>query len=227
VIRGVLFDLDGVLADSERLHWEGYRRVLAEYGIDVGIEEYRRYWIAQDGGPEYACATYRLPMTADELRKRKSSHYHSLLRAGVRPLPGAREAVARLGTAVRLAVATNAWRNEVELILDQLGMTQQFAATVAREDYPNAKPAPDAYLAAARALGLERAECVVVEDTQRGARAAAAAGIRAIAVPNDLTYDHDFTGCVRRLDNLDQLTVELLGEIGNETEGGRHGDRDR
>jgi len=213
VIRGVLFDLDGVLVDSERLHWEGYRRVLAEYGIDVGLEEYRRHWIAQDGGPEYACATYCLPITPAELRARKSLHYHDLLRAGVQALPGAREALVRLGGAVRLAVATNAWRLEVELILGQLGMGAHFAATIAREDYPHAKPAPDAYLAAACALGLAPAECVVVEDTQRGTRAAAAAGIRAIAVPNDLTYDHDFTGCARRLASLDELTVALLAGL--------------
>ena len=61
----MLFDLDGVLADTEPLHWTAYREVLLELGVDVGIEEYRRRFISHGGGPEYACEAYRLPLTAD------------------------------------------------------------------------------------------------------------------------------------------------------------------
>ena len=67
MLRAVLFDLDGVLADTERLHWAAYAEVLRGYGVEVGIEEYRRHFIARGGGPEYACRTYRLPLTPDEL----------------------------------------------------------------------------------------------------------------------------------------------------------------
>ncbi|TMB03515.1 MAG: HAD family phosphatase, partial [Deltaproteobacteria bacterium] len=62
MIRAVLFDLDGVLTDTERLHWAAYRRVLLELGVDMGLEEYRRWFIARGIGPEYACRTYRLPV---------------------------------------------------------------------------------------------------------------------------------------------------------------------
>ena len=67
MIRGVLFDLDGVLADTERLHWTAYHRVLLELGVDVGLEEYRHRFIARGGGPEYACEAYGLSLTPDEL----------------------------------------------------------------------------------------------------------------------------------------------------------------
>ena len=75
MIRGVLFDLDGTLADTEPLHWQAYNAVLGEFGVAVDLEEYRRHWIAVDGGPEYACRTYRLPITADELKARKTERY--------------------------------------------------------------------------------------------------------------------------------------------------------
>jgi len=213
VIRGVLFDLDGVLTDTERLHWTAYRQVLRELGVDMGIEEYRRWFIARGIGPEYTCRTYRLSLSPDELRALKAPVYRVLLEAGIRPMPGAREVLARLAGSHRLALATNTARVEVDLILAQLGLATFLRTTITREDYSRAKPAPDAYLAAAAALGLATRECAVVEDTERGAAAALAAGIPVIAVPNDLTFDNDFTGCARRLASLDELTAELLAGL--------------
>jgi len=214
VIRAVLFDLDGVLADTERLQWTAYRRVLGAFGVDVGLEEYRRHWIATGQGPEYACRTYVLPFGPDELRAEKARVYSSLLRQGVAPCPGARAALVRLRATHRLALVTNSARAEVAMVLEQLGLTSLLHVMIAREDYRAPKPAPDGYLAAAAALHLTPRECAVVEDTQRGVRAALAAGMWAIAMPNELTIDNDFTGCVRRLGHLDELTAELLETIG-------------
>jgi HAD superfamily hydrolase (TIGR01509 family) len=210
VIRGVLFDLDGTLADTEPLQWEAYRRALAPFGVDVDIEEYRRRWIAVEGGAEYACRTYRLPIDAAALRVRKAREYHALIAAGVPARPGAREALVRLRASHGLAVATNSVRAEVDLVLGHLGIADLLDAVVAREDYAEPKPAPDAYRAAARALGLAPAECVVVEDTARGVRAGVAAGCVVVAVPSELTWDNDFTGAARRLGGLDQLDLALL-----------------
>ena len=209
----MLFDLDGVLADTEPLHWAAYREVLLELGVDIGIEEYRRRFISQGGGPEYACETYRLPLTADELRDRKLPRYLALLRRGVPPRPGARAALERLRGHFRTAVATNSVRAEVELILGSLGLSSLLDAIVAREDYRDAKPAPDAYLTAAARVGLKAEECAVVEDTPRGLRAALAAGMRALALPNELTADNDFAGCAMQLSHLDELTPGLLQRV--------------
>jgi HAD superfamily hydrolase (TIGR01509 family) len=214
VIRAVVFDLDGVIADTERLQWAAYRTVLRELGVDVGLEEYGRHFIAGGFGPEWACRTYALPITPDEIRARKAPVYQALLHAGVEACPGAPAALARLRPTHRIALATNTARREVGFILGRLGVDALFHATVAREDYVHPKPAPDAYLAAATALGLTPRECAVVEDTERGVRAALAAGACAIAVPNDLTVANDFTGAARRLTHLDQLTAELLDELG-------------
>ena len=210
MIRGVLFDLDGVLADTERLQWAAYRTALREWGVDVGLEEYRREWIRSGFGPEYACRQYRLPITPDELRARKGPHYQTLLQTDLAPMPGAADVLHRLRDAFRLALATNTGRDDTAFILDRLGIAALLHAAVVREDYDRPKPAPDAYLAAARALGVAPDECVVVEDTERGTRAGLAAGMRVIAAPSDLTFDNDFTGCIHRLASLDELTPALL-----------------
>jgi HAD superfamily hydrolase (TIGR01509 family) len=216
VIEAVLFDLDGTLADTEPLQWQAYRRVLLGFGVDVGIDEYRRHWIAVEGGSEYACRTYALPIDAAELRARKAVEYRALIAAGVAPRPGAREAVDRLAGRVRLAVATNSVRSEVATVLGHLGIADGLDAVVAREDYVAAKPAGDAYVAAARAVGLPPAACVVVEDTTRGVRAGVAAGCTVVAVPSELTRDNDFAGAAVVLDGLDELTAALLQRLSSE-----------
>ncbi len=213
MIRGVLFDLDGTLADTERLHWRAYGQILREFGVEMGMEEYRRHFIAAGGGPEYACRTYALPISADELRARKYVPYRALIEAGVTPLPGAVQALRRLHDGYRLAVATNSPHDEATLILGQFGAAGFLHALIAREAYARSKPAPDAYLAAATALGLSPSSCVVVEDTPRGLGAGLAAGMRAIVVPSDLTADADFTGATRRIGSLDELTPALLAEL--------------
>ncbi len=214
-VRGVLFDLDGTLVDTERLQWEAYRDALREYGVEIGLDEYQRHWIAVAGGSEWACRTYALPITPAALRARKAERYLRRIARGVDAMPGAQAALERLRPAYRLAVATNTVRAELDVILGHTGLGSLLDAVIAREDYATAKPAPDAYLVAAAALGLPPAACVVVEDTQRGTRAGLAAGMRVLAVPSDLTRDNDFGGAARILPGLDALTPALLDELGD------------
>jgi HAD superfamily hydrolase (TIGR01509 family) len=209
-VAAVCFDLDGTLVDSERHHWQAYRRVLREYGADIDLPEYCRRFIAQGGGPEWACARFALPIGADELRARKGVVYRELIAAGVAPMPGARACLARLHGAWPLAVVTNATREEAALLLAPLGADRLLDALITREDYALAKPAPDAYLAAAAALGRTPAACVAVEDTPRGVQAARAAGLRVLAVPGELMAGQDFAAASGCLDGLDALTPGVL-----------------
>lgn len=213
MVRAVLFDLDGTLADTERLQWQAYRHILLEYGVDVDIDEYRTHWIAGDGGPEYACRTYRLPMPPSALRTRKAQRYRELIDGHLRPCRGAHQALVRLRPTHRLAIATNTVRHELNVILGKLGLEGLLHETIAREDYDDPKPAPDAYLVAAGRLGVSPDECAVVEDTQRGLRSGLAAGMRVIVVPSELTFDHDFTGAAMRLRSLDELNATVLEHL--------------
>src|SRR5215813_7264485 len=93
---GVIFDLDGVLIDSEGLYYRAYSDVLKPYGVTVSREEYEDYWIAQGNGPEYAVAKYHLPMSPDEMRQLRSPVYLRLLETEVTLMPYVQEALSRL-----------------------------------------------------------------------------------------------------------------------------------
>jgi HAD superfamily hydrolase (TIGR01509 family) len=212
-MRAVIFDLDGVLIDSEHLQYRAYSEVLARFGVRVSPGEYGEQWIAAGRGPEYAVQHYRLSLAPDELRTLKHPVYHRLLRQQAALMPGTTTALARLQPRFPLAVATNSNRDDVEFVLDHLDLRRFFTAVVVRDDYVRAKPEPDAFLTAAARLGVPAANCVVVEDSYRGIVAAHRAGIPVIAVPNEFTRHSDFSIAAAVLQGLDELTVEQIERV--------------
>ena len=136
-----------------------------------------------------------------------------MLRRDAALMPGASEAVSRLGGAFALALATNSNREEAAFVLDHFGLRPAFAAVVTREDYGEAKPAPDAFVTAAARLGLAPGRCVAVEDAERGVRAAARAGCRCVAVPHAFTAGQDFALADAVVGGLDELTAELVASL--------------
>lgn len=207
---GILFDLDGVLIDSEGLQYKSYSRVLEQWDVRVTPAEYAEHWIAAGRGPEYAVAKYGLPVTPDGLRDLKHPVYHEILRAEVTLMPGVLQALERLRPHFSLAVATNSNRRDVDFVLDRFELRPWFDAVVTREDYTRAKPDPDAFLTAASRLSLPPQQCVVIEDAHKGVLAAHRAGIAVLAVPNEWTAGNDFSLAAAVLRHLDEVSVERV-----------------
>ena len=207
---GVIFDLDGVIVDSEPLQHQAYNRVLERFGVRVDREVYGREWIAAGRGPEYAVRTFALPVTPEELRRLKDPVYHGLLREAPALVSGARAALARLSQSFPLALATNSNQADTGFILDRFDLRRFFTAVVTREQYRNAKPAPDAFRTAALSLGLPPARCAVIEDAYKGVIAATEAGCVCIAVPHGYTADNDFSRAHKVAGSLDEVTVALV-----------------
>ncbi|KUJ69652.1 hydrolase [Streptomyces albus subsp. albus] len=182
----VVFDLDGTLVDSEPRYFEAARRTLARYGVTAyDWAEHTRF--IGIGTRETLAALrekYRIDAGVEELLAEKDRRYLELTRAGTVVFPGMRALVERLHAAGhRLAVASGSSRAVIEAVLAGTGLAALLPVSVAAEEVARGKPAPDVFLEAARRLGAEPAECVVVEDAAPGAEAARRAGMRCIAVP--------------------------------------------
>jgi len=210
---GVIFDFDGVIVDSERIQYESYAEVLRGLGVRIDPGEYEREWIAAGRGPEYAVARYRLGVSPDDLRRRKEPVYQAMLRQQGRLMPGVAEVLPALAESFALALATNSNQTDTAIILDGFDLRRHFAAVVTREGYRRRKPAPDAFVTAAAALGLDCPRCVVVEDATKGVLAALAAGCPCVALPHSFTSNNDFSGAAVVLDSLRQLTPDLVRRL--------------
>lgn len=210
---GVIFDLDGVIVDSEPLQHQAYNVVLERFGVHVERDEYGREWIAAGGGPEYAVRTYALPVTADELRRLKDPVYQTLLREEATLMEGAGAALERLSGAFPVALATNSSRTDTDFILDRFDLRRFFTAIVTREQYGEPKPAPDAFRTAAARLHRAPQRCVVIEDAYKGVVAATEAGCACIAFPHDYTAGNDFSRARIVIGSLDEATVELIERL--------------
>jgi HAD superfamily hydrolase (TIGR01509 family) len=213
VIDAVVFDMDGVLIESEEV-WDAVRRAyVAEQGGTYG-EDIQRAVMGMSS-PEWsrhlheAAGVPAEPQAInDEVVRRMLASFHEHL-----PLiDGAADAVRRLAQRFPLAVASSSTRPLIDTVLDVAGLVECFRATVSSEEVPRGKPAPDVYLEAARRLDVAPERCAAVEDSHNGIRSAHAAGMFVIAIPNR-SYPPDTEALAHAdlvIQSIDELTPELI-----------------
>ena len=184
-IDAVIFDMDGVIVDSEQV-WDEVR---ADYTRAVGGSYPEAATRAMMGmsSPEwsaYMAAELRVPGTAGEINA--AIVEQMLARYGEAPplIPGAVDAVRGIAARWPIAIASSSNPELIEVVLRSAGLDAIVQAAVSSEEVPRGKPAPDVYLEAARRLDVEAARCAAVEDSHNGIRSAKAAGMRVIALPN-------------------------------------------
>jgi HAD superfamily hydrolase (TIGR01509 family) len=213
VIEAVVFDLDGVLLQSEEV-WDAVReRYVRERGGRYD-DEVQRAMMGMSA-PEWSRFLHEEAGVPDDMDEINSEVVRRMLEAYRRELPllpGAVETVRRIADAFPLALASSSNREVFEEVLELAGLAACFRATVSSEEVERGKPAPDVYLEAARRLGAEPTRCAAVEDSHTGIRSAKSAGMRVVAIPN-AAYPPgeealELADAVVR--SLDALTVEVL-----------------
>jgi HAD superfamily hydrolase (TIGR01509 family) len=185
VPEAVIFDLDGVLVDSEQ-RWNGAKEELVRATGGRWRDEAPRTMMGMSA-PEWAAYLrdeLAVPMDADAISRDVVRRMEDGYREGLPLLPGAGDAVRALARRWPLGLASSANREIIDLVLELAGFGDAFRVTVSSEEVALGKPAPDVYLEAARRLGVDPSRCVAVEDSSSGLRAADAAGMTVIAVPN-------------------------------------------
>jgi HAD superfamily hydrolase (TIGR01509 family) len=217
VPAAVIFDLDGVLVDSEVV-WNDTRRELVEESggnwrgdsqramMGMSSVEWSRYMHEQLG----------VPMSAEAISAAVVERVRGLYRERLPLIPGARQAVISLASRWPLAIASSANRSIIALVLELADLTDRFQAAVSSEEVTRGKPAPDVYLEAARRISREPAACAAVEDSANGLRAAAAARMSVIAIPNR-AFPPEQEALAKAdvvLPSIEALDVEVVAALG-------------
>jgi beta-phosphoglucomutase len=223
MIRAVVFDFDGVIANSEPLHFRAYRDVLANRGIALTEAAYYEHYlgyddvgafraIAADSGGSFTDADIA------DLVARKAVRLEALEKDGSVLFPGAREAIARTASKWPVAIASGALKAEIVRVLDHEGLRSYFPVIVSAEDTPASKPDPAPYLLAVRLLegsvpGLIPSACLAIEDSKWGLVSARNAGLRTIGITHTYPASELADAADVVIDHLDRFTHALLSDL--------------
>ncbi|MGE3956846.1 MAG: HAD family hydrolase [Vicinamibacterales bacterium] len=223
MIRAVVFDFDGVLANSEPLHFRGYRDVLAPRGIALTEASYYQNYLGYDDIGAFRAMADDFGVTFTEtdiadLVARKAVRLEELERTASVLFPGAREAIARMAAAGPIAIASGALKGEILRVLDHEGLRAHFPIVVGAEDTPASKPDPAPYLLAVEQLasmhpGLTPAACVAIEDSKWGLMSARSAGLKTVAITHTYPAAELAGAADVVIDHLDRFTPALLGQL--------------
>ena len=222
-LQAIVFDFDGVIANSEPLHLIAFQQVLAEDGLELSANDYySRYLGYDDVGMFEALGRDRgLSMQGGrvaELVARKGDRMQDLLVSGSVLFPGALEFIREAAAAVPIAIASGALRHEIDKVIDAAGVGNLFATIVAAGDTPESKPSPAPYLLAFQQLrertgrALDPSRSVAIEDSRWGLESARGAGLRLVGVTSSYAAD-ELAGAELVVNGLPALTLPALDEL--------------
>ena len=212
----VVFDMDGVLIDSEEVWSEVRAAVVAGHGGHWTEQDQRnvmgdnsRQWSA------YITRTWRLTISPDAIFREVLEMMIARYRRGIHVLPGAARAVSEIGSVYPLAVASSSPRELIPVALQLAGFGDAFRAIVSSDEVERGKPSPDVYLLAAKRLGVDPDRCLAIEDSSNGIRAAVAAGMATIAVPTQAYPPSQEVLALARLvlSSLEELTLDSINGL--------------
>lgn len=190
--QAILFDMDGVIVDSEPLHVAAFQSALKRYGHNLTHDHYKRYFAGKTDETgfklyfDFVGETVSIPVIMDE----KAKAYLELAADQLNPYPGVIECIHDLTKRqVPLALVTGSLRVEVDVTLKTFQLIDDFKVVVTAEDVTQSKPSPEGYLKGAKTLGIAPSECLVIEDSQSGVQAARNAKMRCVALTTTHTKE--------------------------------------
>ena len=208
MIRAILWDNDGVLVDTEGLYFQAGHEVLATQGVELTHKDFAEQSLKK-GLSVFDFLPVQDAELIERLRLKRNARYSALLANGVQVVDGVVETLETFYGRVQMGIVTGSLRDHFDIVHAQTNLLPFFDFVLAREDYGEAKPHPDAYLTAMRLHGLQPDDCVVIEDSERGCIAAAAAGLRVLAVPNALSKYGDFSSAYKILNSVRDVVNEI------------------
>ena len=185
-IAAVIWDMDGVLADTAPYHLLAWRETFAKRGINFTEEDFMRgFGIRNDAIIKNTLGKPIIPDEIEAIAREKEATFRRIIGKDIKPLPGALDLLKALDeNGVKMAIASSTTIENIHLIIGSLGIADYFRAVITGHDVTEGKPSPKVFLLAARRLGAEPKNCIVVEDAVAGVKAAKSAGMYCIAITN-------------------------------------------
>lgn len=209
--------MDGLMIDTERLHHESFKAVLEEYGITPQPNKQGVIHIsgisAADNWDRFK-QQYGFEEDTTVLSRKKNELHYKFLKDKVTAMPGLIDLLKLLrANKFEIGIASSSIRPHIDLVVKTLGISNYIGAIASGDEVTHSKPAPDIFLKAASKLGVSPKECVVFEDAMNGMKAAKAAKMRVIVVPNIFTLHEDFTPADRVVPTLEKVNMEMLSSL--------------
>jgi HAD superfamily hydrolase (TIGR01509 family) len=208
----VIFDLDGILVDSEYYKFKSWQEAFRTVGIEMTREEFLEEWVLKGSSFQETVVkhNYQGSIKEDDLRPIVNEHYLRFIESDLCPMPGAIEVLDRLQNEFPLGLASSSHKLYVDKIMDKLEIADRFVAIACGSEVKKLKPSPDVLLLATERMGVEPKECVAIDDAPKGVLAAKNAGMKAIAVPTKDTQFGDFEKAEIVLPSLGEITIDLI-----------------
>ena len=211
-MKAVLFDLDGVIVDSEAISSEASEKVLRDFGI-VQTDDEKKAVFGKRTIDNYRAAIKARGLDIDpqELVKRKNALFKRMIRGGLSPLPGVKRLLGELSEAkVAMAVVSSSPLERVNASLEEVGLLLNFELIVSGDCCRLGKPDPEPFLLAAQKLSIKPEDCIVIEDAQAGIEAAKAAGMKVLAVKSPNTHGQDLSGADKVVESLKEVDLSFF-----------------
>jgi HAD superfamily hydrolase (TIGR01509 family) len=217
MIKAVIFDVDGLMIDSELIQSRAYEEILQQYnkkpvlnklGIVhiVGIKAKDNWGILKK--------RYNLKEDTEILMKKRSKVYLNLLKEHIKPMKGLKELITLLKkNNLKLAVASSSVMKHIDVVLSGLEIKDHFSAIISAQFVKKGKPFPDVDLEAAKKLGVAPENCLVLEDAQSGVEAGKNAGMKVIVISNKFTKNHDLSKADLILNSLEEINMEVINSL--------------
>ena len=217
MIKTIIFDMDGLMIDSEPIQSKAYQVILEEYEIKptfnnegivhtVGIKEKDNWKIL--------CEKYDLNEAVNILMEKRSKIYVNLLKKDIKPMKGLINLLKLLkNNNLKIAVASSSVMEHINIVLSGLNIKEYFDAVVSGQYIEKGKPYPDINLEVAKEINVDPESCLVLEDAQSGVEAAKNGNMKVIAIPNRFTKNHDLSKADLILESLDEIDIDIINNL--------------